>query len=75
MTILKNYWVLIVRSILITAGVLWLPLEAYEGLDNTDASVTFGWFVGLVCRNLVYTVVGFGRGTYVFGRWRRLVDL
>lgn len=44
---LKAHWVPIVRSILIAMGLFWLPIEAFEGLSNTDATLPFGCFVAL----------------------------
>ena len=48
------YWVPIIRSILIAMGALWLPIEAYEGLSNTDATLPFYCFV------ILSIVVGIG---------------
>lgn len=39
--------ILIARSILISMGALWLPIEAYEGLSNTDANLSYFGFVVL----------------------------
>ena len=40
-------WIPIARSILISMGALWLPIEAYEGLSNTDANLPYYGFVVL----------------------------
>ncbi|MGJ8597147.1 macro domain-containing protein [Sulfitobacter sp.] len=43
----QSHWIPIVRSILIAMGLLWLPIEAYEGLSNNDASLPYGCFIAL----------------------------
>lgn len=45
MAFIKAHWVLILRSILIATGALWLPLEAYEGLSNDDVKLSFLCFI------------------------------
>lgn len=42
-----RHWQQLIRSVLIAMGGLWLPIEAYEGLANTDANLSFNWFLGL----------------------------
>lgn len=37
-------WTNFVRTVLITAGALWLPFEAYEGLSNSDVAVSFATY-------------------------------
>lgn len=43
----QAHWMPIIRSILIAMGLLWLPIEAYEGLSNKEANLPYGWFVAL----------------------------
>lgn len=44
---IRAHWMPITRSILIAMGLLWLPIEAYEGLSNKEASLPYGFFVAL----------------------------
>ena len=44
---IKSHWFQIARSIAIAMGLLWLPIEAYEGLSNSDAKLPFVGFVAL----------------------------
>lgn len=70
---LNAHWVPIVRSILIAMGLLWLPIEAFEGLSNTDAKLPFGCFVALSI------VVGIGfyflDGYYLTGFLKKRVEI
>lgn len=72
-TALNAHWVPIVRSILIAMGLLWLPIEAFEGLSNTDAKLPFGCFVALSI------VVGIGfyflDGYYLTGFLKKRVEI
>lgn len=43
--IIKNHWLKILKSIFIAIGVVWLPLEAFEGLSNDDVSLSFIFFL------------------------------
>lgn len=58
---LKSHWVSILRSILLSMGTIWLPLEAYEGLTNLDAALSFQTFLILsaVIGLLIYFIDGY----------------
>ena len=45
MALIKEYWIHIARSILISMGALWLPIEAFEGLSNSDAKLSYYCFI------------------------------
>lgn len=45
LTIIKTHWASIIRSLLVAMGVLWLPIEVYEGLENTDASISYTQYI------------------------------
>lgn len=44
---MQAHWMPITRSIFLAMGMLWLPIEAFEGLSNKEASLPFGLFIAL----------------------------
>jgi hypothetical protein len=70
---LKAHWVPVIRSVLIAMGLLWLPIEAFEGLSNTDANLPFGCFMALS------VIVGIGfyfyDGRYLTGFLKKRVEI
>jgi hypothetical protein len=70
---IKTYWLPFLKSILIAAGALWLPLEAYEGLSNLQVDLSFSLFV------TASVVVGIGifclDGFYIAGFLRKHVTI
>ncbi|WP_412050266.1 macro domain-containing protein [Hoeflea sp. Naph1] len=73
MKIIKAHWLPIVRSILIAMGLLWLPIEAFEGLSNSDVNIPYGCFVALS------VVVGIGfyflDGHYLTGFLKKRIEI
>lgn len=44
MEIIKNNWLSLTKALFIAMGALWLPIEAYEGLE-AEAPISIWWFV------------------------------
>ena len=70
---IKAHWLPIIRSILIAMGLLWLPIEAFEGLTNDDVNIPYFCFVFLS------VVVGIGfyflDGHYFTGFLKKRVEI
>ncbi|MEO9738410.1 MAG: macro domain-containing protein, partial [Lentilitoribacter sp.] len=70
---LKAYWLPVTRSILIAMGLLWLPIEAYEGLSNSEAKLPFGCFILL--SSLAGSGFYFLDGHYLTGNLKKRVEI
>tara|TARA_R110002072_G_scaffold248908_1_gene407812 strand:- start:1471 stop:2286 length:816 start_codon:yes stop_codon:yes gene_type:complete len=63
----------IIRSILIAMGVLWLPIEAYEGLNNTNLMLPFYCFLILsLIAGIIFFVVD---GYFLAGFFKSRVEI
>jgi hypothetical protein len=68
-----THWLPAMRSILIAMGLLWLPIEAYEGLSNSDVEFPFWCFFALSA--LVGIGFYFADGFYLTGFLKRRVEI
>ena len=68
----KNCWKL-GRSILVSMGALWLPIEAYEGLSNTQTILPYWLFLvfSLVLGILVFVI----DGLFLSGFLKRRIEI
>lgn len=56
----QRHTIRLVTTIFTVAGALWLPLEAFEGLNNTDVRIRFDWFAvgSIVLGSIIFFVDG-----------------
>ena len=73
MAFVKTHWVPFLRSIFVATGALWLPLEAYEGLTNSDVNLQFAHFAGfVVALGVTFFLVD---GNYLAGYLKRSITI